>query len=259
MDVRERWRARSVVVNRWITTGEVRPNDEICEINVDGVPKIVRASVRCVPTDYLGVFRAFVRVGQEVGPYGSLLAVSSSSTGGDPNTAKLATVARTGLHPRPAYPSIFLSYRKADSEAHAGRLHEVLSSRYGVDNAFMDQFSIRAGEVFPWTIQQAAANCRLMIVLIGPQWFTIQERHGNARLHDYHDFVRREVCAGLDREIPVLPVLVSGAPIPEYMAIDDFEGLEQLQFHELSTRLWKPGVDALMGDIDRHLAQDTAS
>ena len=61
------------------------------------------------------------------------------------------------------------------SAGYAGRLHEALGATFGPDEILMDEFSIRAGEHWAWTIQQAVAHARVLVALIGPKWLTIED------------------------------------------------------------------------------------
>ena len=50
-----------------------------------------------------------------------------------------------------------------------------------------------------------------MITLIGDHWL----RNLNERAHDPSDFLQIELVAALEREIPVVPVLIGRATMPE--------------------------------------------
>ena len=157
------------------------PERHSLPVEVDGVEQtVVAAGVH--PEDPIGAFRAYVREGEEVLPSGWLLECTTSLDGRHPNQIPIAAVARTRRTLDAGYPPIFLSYRRSDTEAYAGRLHEVLTRSDGPDSVFMDEFSIRPGQIFPWVIQQAAARCQLMIVLVGPTWLTVQSRANRRRL-----------------------------------------------------------------------------
>jgi hypothetical protein len=110
---------------------------------------------------------------------------------------------------------IFISYRRDDSKAYAGRLHDHLSDHFGSDQIFMDIQAIDAGVDFIEVIEQAVGSCDVLVVLIGPQWSTMSDAEGKRRLADAHDFVRLEINTALERGIPVFPVLVDGAPMPK--------------------------------------------
>lgn len=258
MDLRVRWGARSVILSKWLTEGKVRRGDEVCELNIDGLRQVVKSPWPSVDDDYSGVIRVGAREGDEVGPLGEIMWVSGSVGGGThPKDATLLATARIKLIRRATYPPIFISYRRTDTDAAAGRLHEALVNRHGEEAVFMDQFSIRPGEVWPWTIQQAVTHCKVAIVLVGPQWLTIQGTNGRPRIGEYSDFVLREVCAALDRGTAVIPVLVSGAQIPTRDQLPaELEGLDQLQFHELGTRHWASDVASLLTEVDRQLASE---
>ena len=45
-------------------------------------------------------------------------------------------------------PKIFISYRRGDSIAYAGRIHDHLSQHFGADEGFMDIGGIAPGEDF---------------------------------------------------------------------------------------------------------------
>ena len=54
----------------------------------------------------------------------------------------------------------------------------------------------------------------VLLVIIGISWLKISDENGNRRLDDPDDFVRIEIESGLERNIPVIPILVGGAEVP---------------------------------------------
>lgn len=108
--------------------------------------------------------------------------------------------------------NIFLNYRRDDTAGYAGRLFDRLNRRFP-GRVFRDVTSVTAGTDFVTEIKQKLDSCDALIVLIGRQWLTLEGPEGR-RIDDEHDFVRLEVVAGLRRGIPVIPVLVGGAPMP---------------------------------------------
>jgi hypothetical protein len=62
--------------------------------------------------------------------------------------------------------------------------------------------------------------------VIGNNWLTSKDDHGDRRLDNPEDFVRMEIGAALKREISVIPVLVDAALMPR--AIDLREDLKSL-------------------------------
>lgn len=109
---------------------------------------------------------------------------------------------------------IFISYRRADTGGHAGRLFDRLGHWFDADSLFYDQNGIDIGEVFPERIASALNNAAVVLVLIGPHWLDeINRRIDQPGV----DFVRREVEMALARQADgtlVLPVLLDGAAMP---------------------------------------------
>ena len=111
--------------------------------------------------------------------------------------------------------SLFISYRREDSEGYAGRVYDRLSQQFGDDRVFMDVDDISAGEDFIRAIDSALQSCRVLIALIGPQWASATDETGNRRLDNPNDFVRAEISAALQRSILVIPVIVHNAEMPK--------------------------------------------
>lgn len=110
-------------------------------------------------------------------------------------------------------PAFFISYRRSQNTWQARDIRRELARRYGDASVFMDTASIDYGEAFPDRITSAIRGCSVMLVLIGPHW--VEPIAGTRRIDDPHDWVRREVEAGLQRrEAVVVPVLLDGAAAP---------------------------------------------
>jgi len=110
-------------------------------------------------------------------------------------------------------PGVFISYRRKESSPFAGRLYDRLVERLGEARVFMDVDSIRPGEDWTEAISHAVAQCGLMLVLIGHQWGQVR-RGSSARIRDTADYVRLEIEAAFDQDIPVIPVLLEDATMP---------------------------------------------
>jgi formylglycine-generating enzyme required for sulfatase activity len=109
---------------------------------------------------------------------------------------------------------VFISYRRDDSADVAGRIYDRLVHRYGPDNVFKDVDNIPLGIDFRRFLGEAVGRCRVLLAIIGRQWLHVAGPAGGRRLDDPGDFVRLEIEAALRRDIPVIPVLVSGAAMP---------------------------------------------
>ena len=144
--------------------------------------------------------------------------------------------------------SVFLSYRRADSAGHAGRICDDLERYYGRPVAFRDIDSIKAGADFVTALEQAVATAKVAIVLIGDDWLDAKGASGQHRLDDPEDHVRREVEMALrNNDLTVVPVLVDGATMPEADALPEpLHSLARLQAIALSEDRWDYDVMRLI-------------
>jgi TIR domain/Adenylate and Guanylate cyclase catalytic domain len=148
---------------------------------------------------------------------------------------------------------IFLSYRREDSSAYAGRLYDHLVSRFGYDNVFIDIDSIEPGVDFAEAVGKTLAKCDTVLVLIGPRWLSASGRDGTRRIDDPKDFVRFEVEGALSSGTPrIIPVLVGGARIPEAEELpESLAFLTRRQAVELSDHRWAFDVGVLSDRIGK--------
>ena len=116
---------------------------------------------------------------------------------------------------------IFISYRRKDSAGHAGRIHDRLEHEFGRDLLFMDIDSIPLGANFAKVLSNEVSKCDVLLAIIGPDWLEAPDNNGNRRLADPHDYVRIEIAAALERDIPVIPVLLDGANMPPAAELPD--------------------------------------
>jgi tetratricopeptide (TPR) repeat protein len=110
---------------------------------------------------------------------------------------------------------IFINYRRDDSRATAGRLHERLVQSFGQNNLFLDVDDIPPGVDFVNHLNSQLAACDLFLAVIGPHWLDARNEKGDRRLDATGDFVAIEIAAALARDIRVIPVLVDGARMPK--------------------------------------------
>lgn len=111
-------------------------------------------------------------------------------------------------------PKVFISYRRNDTLAFTGRLHDKLTDRFGPGQVFMDFDNIPFGADFREHLNVSLEKCDVLLAVIGPNW-TGKSADGNKnRISDPTDFVRLELQVALEREIPIIPVLVGNATMP---------------------------------------------
>lgn len=109
--------------------------------------------------------------------------------------------------PVPPYPtrSIFINYRRVDSEDVTGRIYDRLAAEFGKGSVFKDVEDILPGVDFRRVLEHEVASTDVMLAVIGPDWVN---RENKRRLNDPNDYVRFEIETALKRGIPVIPVLV---------------------------------------------------
>lgn len=110
--------------------------------------------------------------------------------------------------------SVFISYRREDSNEIARNLFNRLRGRIGRDRVFIDVDSIMHGTDFRSALDEYLDRSAVVLALIGPSWL-ISEMGGKPRLFDDSDFVRMELATALRRDKPVIPVLFGGAQLPK--------------------------------------------
>ena len=76
---------------------------------------------------------------------------------------------------------IFISYRRDDSAANALGIGQYLEHEFGSKNVFID-VDMRARSNFPSILEQRLAECKVMLVLIGPNWPDAKDALGGRRL-----------------------------------------------------------------------------
>ncbi len=104
---------------------------------------------------------------------------------------------------------LFMSYRRSDSADNAGRIRDRLTNRFGADSIFMDVYDIPIGHNFRAYIAGVLAQCRMHLIVIGPDWL---EELNKRLLTGQEDLLREEVEISL-RLNPngVVPLYVRGA------------------------------------------------
>jgi hypothetical protein len=129
-------------------------------------------------------------------------------------TALSLTTTETSTRQVTGSARIFISYRREDSAGHAGRVHDRLEREFGRELIFMDVDAVPLGVNFVKALREEVAKCDVLLAVIGPTWLDSRDEAGHRRLDNPNDFVRVEVAAALQRQIPVIPILLDGTKIP---------------------------------------------
>jgi hypothetical protein len=160
----------------------------------------------------------------------------------------------TGERSGPAAHRVFLCYRRRDTQGHTGRLRDRLVTIYGKDAVFMDVDDVPYGVDFVHHIEETLSTCSVMVVLIGPGWLTSADRKGRRRLDQEDDLVRGEIAAALRGRIPIIPVLVEDAAMPDSDDVpDEIRGLTRRTTIELTHRRWDSDVQQVMRAIGKFM------
>ncbi|MGB3442988.1 MAG: TIR domain-containing protein [Actinophytocola sp.] len=105
----------------------------------------------------------------------------------------------------PRMGSIFINYRRTEAYA-AALLDEKISPFFGATNVFRAGRSILAGADYEVAINQAITQCRVLLAIVGPGW---SQKFGS-HTDNKPDWTIREIEGALERDIPIIPLLLSG-------------------------------------------------
>lgn len=155
---------------------------------------------------------------------------------------------------KPNKSSIFISYRRGESNPYAGRLYDQLAAQFGEDRVFMDLDKIEPGDDFVEVIKNYVSSCSILIALINRGWVDVKDDEGRQRLHDPADFVRLEISIAFQRNIRVIPVLVQGASMPRSQDLpESLSILSHRNALELSDLRWRSDVGKLIKILEKYL------
>lgn len=105
---------------------------------------------------------------------------------------------------------IFICYRREDSAYPAQQIYGDLTAHFGYESVIFDIDTIPFGIDFREYLNNEVSKCDILLAVIGDKWIEIL----NQRLDEPNDFVRIEIHAALERDIPVVPILVGKASMP---------------------------------------------
>jgi len=150
---------------------------------------------------------------------------------------------------------VFISYRREDSAAYAGRIQDRLERELGRDLLFLDVDDIPLGVNFVKVLREEVAQCGVLLAVIGPNWLGVRDEDGTRRLDNPTDVVRIEIAAALQREIPVIPILLDGTRVPKADQLP--EDLKELALRNgLNVRhaSFHADLDKLIRELKRQVA-----
>jgi hypothetical protein len=143
---------------------------------------------------------------------------------------------------------IFISYRRDDSRYQARMIYEAFLRGMPRENVFMDIDTIPLGVNFVKVLEGWVEQCEVLLVLMGAGWANSTDpKTGKRRLDNPKDFVRVEIRGALTRDIPVVPVMLDGAEIPDEAQLpDDIKGLLSRNAEFVEYRTFDADVQRLL-------------
>lgn len=152
---------------------------------------------------------------------------------------------------------LFICYRRDDTGGDAGRLNDALIQLLGSGSTFFDLSSIVPGRNFEVELKRALSQTRFLLALIGPKWEIVADSGHRPRLHDENDYVRMELLAGIENDVPVVPVLLNRSSVPNAADLPGVLGpITKLQAFEIRRDRWMDDVSALLKRLDIALDSD---
>ncbi len=149
--------------------------------------------------------------------------------------------------------SIFIGYRRHDSQGFAGRVADDLIDRFSHAHVFRDD-EIPEGSDFTQVLDQALNTCSVLIAVIGPNWLQVPFGQTTPRLFEQDDWVRREIEVALQRNLWVLPVLVGNATMPSGDELPaTIRAITNVQAISLSDRQWERDMDRLVSVLAQRI------
>jgi hypothetical protein len=172
-----------------------------------------------------------------------------------PEQAGFASSAESGQSSLPgqaATKTLFLCYRREDTQDAAGRLHDRLADAFGFERVFMDIDIVPLGIDFVDHVAEQISRCSVVIVMMGKQWLSIKDKKRRRRLDNSDDLVRVEIATALKQRIPVIPVVVQNASMPVADDLpEDIRPLARRNGIQLRPEQWKDGVERLLKELDK--------
>ena len=127
-----------------------------------------------------------------------------------------------------------------------------MCTRFGAEHVFMDLDSIEPGEDFERAIEQALADCKGLVVLIGRKWLTLKGANRKSRLLDENDYVRREIAVALAEGVRVVPILLDNARMPSADQLpDDLQLLAKRNAIKTEASRFIEDTDRLMNGLGK--------
>ena len=104
-----------------------------------------------------------------------------------------------------------MNYRTGDEETCATMIERELSRRFGSAHIFLASKSIKPGADYPHELLAAVRASSVLLAVIGVGWLSFTDEHGHNALDREDDWIRKEILAAFEVDVPVVPILVGRA------------------------------------------------
>lgn len=144
--------------------------------------------------------------------------------------------------------NVFLSYRRADSQATAARMAAFLEQVPAVKQLFFDAADIELGEDYERSIRTRMAAASHAFVLIGNAWRGSEP--GRDRLNEADDVVQLEVRLALQGGVRTVPILIDDARMPAAAQLPaELQPLAKLNAFALRSAHFERDMDDLLESL----------
>ena len=121
----------------------------------------------------------------------------------------------------------------------------------------MDLDDICVGDKLSETLRRELDQTIALLLLLGPGWDKVADKHGNMRLGHTYDYHRQEIAYALQNAIPVVPVLHSGASLPNKENLpSELSAVTDLSAFAVRTESFDQDYSVLKSGLEQRL--DTA-
>jgi len=147
---------------------------------------------------------------------------------------------------------IFISYRHSESEYAAGSLGRELRRLFGEEHVFRDKEDIGGGVSWKQDVLTEIGRGSALLVLMGRNWATATDAHGQRRLDNSADPMRLEIANALRTGDVVIPVLLDNAEMPEETELPaDIRALVDLNALRLRDGDWQHDFDKICSALQK--------
>lgn len=146
---------------------------------------------------------------------------------------------------------IFISYRTADGLDKATALARDLGEVFGDEAVFLDKDDLRGGSAWRNEIHRTLDARPVLLLLVTPHLISAVDGHGQPRIGDADDPVRRELEIALEAGARVIPVLCDGLDGPPDTGSlpPPFDRIGELTWRRLRAYDWEHDIARLIDDL----------